>query len=512
MATWPTRGQQAPAYWDDQLRDYIDEPDTAAASRLDDLEDLTETGRLSADQQALDFAAKVTQTTVESGRLSEATLNANTDTRSEAVARRVLAPIDGINARLAASRRGPVSVVTLGSSTTSGNGASTARSRWVNQFAAAAQASYPSGVEQWEPPVRSLAAAAAALPTLPGVHVANGGISGATSANYYTGTTLTDINTLDPEIVIHMIGANDFALGSGAATLKANIQAAIDAIDAQVSDVIHVIADTYSRPDVVSASWGLYVNAMREAAEENANAVFVGTNDEWIAGGVDGYDAADPYRLTGWRIGAGGDIHPSDAGHALIASLIAKGLRLPPPRPVVPAEIFDRFQRAALGSAETAQPWEQQSGVHVPSGGYLTCTGAGNAVITSGFSDCEASCLLTVSGASVQGLIVKSNDSSTRIGAYFNGPSNRIEVYAGASLLGWATSGIGVGLTNGREYFLRLTVTGDQVRVEVNGQLALSVTLAGGTVTTYQNYLKHGVRCNTTDAVVKWRNLAVRRL
>lgn len=28
MATWPTRGQQAPDFWDVQLKEYIDEGDT----------------------------------------------------------------------------------------------------------------------------------------------------------------------------------------------------------------------------------------------------------------------------------------------------------------------------------------------------------------------------------------------------------------------------------------------------------------------------------------------------
>lgn len=36
--TWPVRGQKAPNFWDDDLRDYIDSADEGAATRLDALE------------------------------------------------------------------------------------------------------------------------------------------------------------------------------------------------------------------------------------------------------------------------------------------------------------------------------------------------------------------------------------------------------------------------------------------------------------------------------------------
>lgn len=32
MATWPSRNQQAPNYWDDDLKDYIDAGDAASGS------------------------------------------------------------------------------------------------------------------------------------------------------------------------------------------------------------------------------------------------------------------------------------------------------------------------------------------------------------------------------------------------------------------------------------------------------------------------------------------------
>lgn len=420
--------------------------------------------------------------------------------------------ISGLNARLAASRRSPVKVLCLGSSTTEGIGASTPANRWVNQFARAAQAAYPSGVAMWEPPVVSLAAAATSVPTLPGVHVINGGVGGMTSANYVNATRQTQLTTLKPDIVLHMIGSNDQFLDVTPAAYQTNLANTIAAIDAALTVApIHVILDSFNRADITAATahpWSAYIAAMRDvAAAAPGNRVFVSSIAEWDAAQATGINPLDPLRLLKWRTNI--DIHPSDAGHALIASLVARGLRLPPPRPASPPEVLDRFQRAALGNTETGQPWEAQLGTMTPSGGALKVTAGGNQVVTTGFSDCEVSALITHSGAAVGGIIAKSNDVNTRIGVFLNGPSNNVQLYRGTTVL---LSSTGISLTSGREYFLKLSVSGDQVRVELDGALVLSHTLAAADVTAYETYTKHGVRCAATDATVAWRHFAVRRI
>lgn len=41
MATWPARNQQGPEFWDDQLRDYIDEGDAASTGAVSSVNALT---------------------------------------------------------------------------------------------------------------------------------------------------------------------------------------------------------------------------------------------------------------------------------------------------------------------------------------------------------------------------------------------------------------------------------------------------------------------------------------
>lgn len=421
-------------------------------------------------------------------------------------------PIAGINARLAASRRGPVKVVMLGSSTTEGVGATTTSSRWVNQFARALQAAYPSGVVGWEPPIPTLTAAASAVPTLPGVHVINGGVGGTTSASYCTSTPQTQIDTVAPSIVVHMIGSNDHALDVAPATFATNLGDVIDDLDALVPDLIHVVCDTFARADIATPAhpWADYITQMRAVVNTRPDhTVFVSQFPEWDAAEATGYDPVDPYRLTGWRIGGGGNIHPSDAGHALLAALVARGLRIPPARPAPTPEVFDRFNRAAVGNADSGQPWVVQSGAFAVTSTGLSVTTGGNLVINTGWSDAEVSAIITHSTTATAGLIAKSNDSSTRIAAFLSGGNNRVELYAGATLLANTAA---LGLVNARDYHMVLTVIGDAVTVQLDGASVLTHTLASGTASTYSAYTSHGVRCSASGGITRWKNFAVRRL
>jgi lysophospholipase L1-like esterase len=412
---------------------------------------------------------------------------------------------------LASSRRGAVKIAFLGSSTTAGVGATTVSSSYVAQLTRAIQASYPSLVEGWSPSVVTLASAAASVPTLPGVHPINGGVSGTTSANYVSSTAISQLTTVAPHFVVHMIGANDYALNVDPAEFKNNLNSAIASLNAAIPSAYHLIADTYARPDISAPAypWADYVAIMSEVASETANAMLLETTSEWTAAGVDGFNPPDPQRLTDWRLGSGGGIHPSDSGHAFMSNVLAQQLQLPPAKRLLTPDVFDRFQRFTLGSSETGQPWEQQSGTHISDGGSLKVTAGGNAVVSTGFSDCEVSALITHNAAVVPGIIAKSNDATTRIGAFLNGPSNRVEAYVGTTIIGWTT---GISLVSGREYHLRLSVAGSAVRVELDGVLVLSPTLTSTQVTDYANYKKHGVRCSTANVGVKWRNFAVRAL
>lgn len=413
--------------------------------------------------------------------------------------------IEQLRAILATSRRTPLPVIAFGSSTTAGVGATRTDLRWVDQFARKLQASYPSGIPNWEPAVSTPTAAAASAPRLNGVHVLNGGAAGTYANSYISGTALTQVATIQPRIIVHMIGANDYHLGVTPASYKTELGDALDDVDAQCTlPPIHVLCDTYARPDVTTPAypWADYVEAMREIAAARPDTVaFVSVVSDFENADASGPSAADPLELIDPDT-----VHLTDTGHAFMAQAIAEALRLPPPPAVVRSDIYDRFQRAALGNTETGQTWTVQTGAFALTSTGLSVTTGGHVAAASGFSDAEVSAIITHDTSATDGIFVKSNDSSTRIAAFLSS-TTQVQLYAASSLLTFAA----VTLTAG-DYHLALAVKGDAVTVHLNGRVVITYTLAGGTATTYSAYTSHGVRCSTANGPTRWRNFAVRRL
>ncbi|HTW17092.1 MAG TPA: SGNH/GDSL hydrolase family protein [Nocardioides sp.] len=406
-------------------------------------------------------------------------------------------------AQLAKAQRGPVTVVTLGSSSTGGVGATIASRRFVNVLAARLQAAFPSGIYGYEPPVGDLTGAVER--TLPGVHVLNGGIGGTTSANYVPSGTLAQIAVVKPAVVVHMIGANNYFFGTPAATFEAELDARLTEVStAAGNNPLQVVCSTYARPDVAAPAvpWQDFVEAMQAVVTERSDAIYVDGLTPFEAAEASGPGAADPLDLI-----EPDNIHPSDAGHALMAARIADAFDLPAPTASRVPEVLDRYSRKTLGNTETGHTYEaQSSGVFVPNGSALTCTTAGNVVVETGFSDAEVSALVTYVPAVVVGVIAKSTDANTRLGWYFNGPSGRLELYRGATIVNWTTS---IALNPGQEYHLSLVAVLDKLLGFLNGRQVLTHTLAPGESATYSGHTKHGVRCNTANASVRIRCLNI---
>lgn len=219
---------------------------------------------------------------------------------------------------LAGSETTATKVAYVGSSTTVGNNASTPGARYVNLLSAA--------FRTWAGAAGStLALDGSAAPTTPGLHARNGGVSGATSATYVPAATHGFITTLQPQLVIHMIGSNDYGNSLDPATYKANVQTVIDAIDAEVTGpVLHILVNTYQRMDVTgSYAYATYGAKLAELANTNDNAMYVDLNPAYIAVGIPG---ADPLNYIDVD-----NLHQNDAGHAFMASTLFDLLVTNPP-------------------------------------------------------------------------------------------------------------------------------------------------------------------------------------
>lgn len=412
-----------------------------------------------------------------------------------------------LHAHLSLSMTGAVPALFLGSSTTHGISASMPDRCYVSLLARAMQSHYSSGIAMWEPPVVDLANVTFA-PNLPGIHPVNGGLSSTFSNSYCPSGVLAKIAILQPRVVFHMPAANDYRTGLFTpAQTAANVLENIANIDALLTiPCQHVLLGTYASPDTLTPAypWADYMRALESLAANNPRVIFADPSPAFIEAGASGPGAADPLDLIDTGL-----VHTTDAGHAVLATEIARLCDFGRLAELGRYDVADRMRRKVLGSAETGQVYEQQSGVHVPNGTYMTVTTAGNVVVDTGFSDAEISAIFTHSAGAVYGTIGKSTDANTRVGFYFNGPSSRWELYLGTSILTWSTA---VTLTADREYHLRLEVKNDLVRGYADGKHVLSSTLTAPQAATYNGYTKHGLRFNSTTGAPKARAFSVRAI
>jgi len=220
-----------------------------------------------------------------------------------------------------ARRTSPVRILFLGSSSTYGSNATTPDKRWVNRVVRRIQISYPSstGVEA---AITTMSAAAGSPNTNPGVQGLNAGISGATSATYYSSATLYGTGILNPDLAIHMIGSNDSTEGQyyvPVAQYKANVIAAIDGLDNQSTSgtpICHLLVHTYRRYGVTEATWKEYGEALKQIADSRPNVAFLDISQEYENAR---HISPDPYNLIDTDI-----VHQTDAGHEMMADIVLR--------------------------------------------------------------------------------------------------------------------------------------------------------------------------------------------
>ncbi len=227
---------------------------------------------------------------------------------------------------LAQSGTAPVNIAFAGSSSVAGNNATAEAKRFVNRFSTSIQAIYPSGLGT----EKAVAAWTAPTTTTAGIQVWNIGQGGTTAATYL-GTAPSSWQYLKfadvkPVAIFHMVGSNDWALDVAPATYKANLQASIAAIDAQfTAPHVHVLLHAFRRTGGIDGpyEWSQYKQAMQEiAAADPADVLFF---DLEAVGEANDLSGGDPLNLLDTD-----NVHPTDAGHALINYTLLTVLELPP--------------------------------------------------------------------------------------------------------------------------------------------------------------------------------------
>jgi lysophospholipase L1-like esterase len=225
-------------------------------------------------------------------------------------------------AALADRNNKPIVIGLAGSSTTYGNNATAPGFRYANLLAESIHDTYPMSTKVARHATRSLASAVAASPLAAGVHVVNAGVIGADSAAYLTATTGPQLAALNPSLVIHMVGANDFASGVSLATYRANIEARLTQLKSAIQvPCIHLLVHPYQRYDSFTpvAPWTEYGKVLASiAAADPTNVLFLDLSGRFETIGIPGTDP------LGYM--AADKIHLANSGHAFLAELVGEAL------------------------------------------------------------------------------------------------------------------------------------------------------------------------------------------
>ena len=155
----------------------------------------------------------------------------------------------------------------------------------------------------------------------PGVQGVNGGVGGTTAATYFSEAHEYGVGVVQPSCVMHMIGSNDAVARVPLATFRAQVEAVLRRIDvASERRPCHVLLQPVRRYQVDPVTWASYGDVLEAIAQSHPRTTYVDLGAAFEARDALG---ADPDGL----IGPDG-VHPTDAGHTLLATTLLEALDL----------------------------------------------------------------------------------------------------------------------------------------------------------------------------------------
>lgn len=168
-------------------------------------------------------------------------------------------------------------------------------------------------------------AAAPGNTSVDGVHVVNAGLSGSVSGNYLTPAMATSIQGLNPGVVVHTVGSNDWKNGVTPTTVATNVGAAIRSVSAATAPVLHIILHQFQRADTFTSgwTWADYGNALSNLAATLPDAIFVDASETFALAGV-GKGLPDT-----WGLLNADKIHLTQAGQDMLGQVFISALALP---------------------------------------------------------------------------------------------------------------------------------------------------------------------------------------
>jgi len=191
-----------------------------------------------------------------------------------------------------------------------------------------------------------------------GVHTWSAAWPGQVSGNYVSSGVVNNVAVINPELVFHMIGTNDFINQTAPATYKANVLKALNDIWAVAPNARQVLITVWSvaNPAVVTYPWAQYLSAMRDIKTQLAG----DTRFELFDFGSK-LNRSGSAALTPWTKLLFDGIHGTQDLHKVLTEELATWIGLPSPQ-------------AAYGSTRTYVGSAIQAGVRLPSNVASTVT------------------------------------------------------------------------------------------------------------------------------------------
>lgn len=413
----------------------------------------------------------------------------------------------------------PAVVVTLGSSTTWGASATQRENEWTSIMLRLLQTAYP-GVPGSEAAPKKFSESITTV-KLPGVQLFNGAVSGTTSANYFSATSMLGINGVSPALVIHMIGSNDSVPGGlyvDPDTYKTNVENAITTIDAARNaanrPVSHVLAHTFRRWQVTPADWAVYGQKLREIAEARPNVYFVDVSTQ--------FEIMDLYGGNPFNVMSPDTVHMTDDGHRMMADTLFREIRgdsLPSRSTVV---LQDDYRLTAGTPAVTtsggARPYSYSPSATVfehGGGGTLVHSAGGTIWADAGETDIDVSGVInTGTGASLAGLVFRLSDNNNRLGLFLNRGTQQVIWYKTEAGVTTVLQADAATLSASTNYYVRVIAQGGRLRGYLNGALVSDYTMTPADTTTFTapGFTSVGWRCGAPTSGLHYRGLQARTL
>lgn len=419
-------------------------------------------------------------------------------------------PLAAFEASLSRSWINPCRIVWLGDSVTYGLSASPGMD-YVSIVTRRLQAAYPSMIGGYEKPVVPLATGWPNLDSRPGVHSYRSAVGGANSDDYVNEVNEGFIWWTRPSLVVHAVGLNDsLSVEPYAVTVseyQANVAAAVDSIDnaAAISSpahkVSHILLHNYQRWETTASAWAEYRDALYEVAKTRPNVLVVDINEEFALMGA---FSGDPAGLI-----SADAVHPTDAGHALMAEVLLKKMGLSVPNdPSRSQTVLDTFIRPNVSPA--GAPWEV-FGSAVPAivDNTLRITTGGTVMRESGLSNLWAETFVTLpapASAGLPGLVFRGSNDSNRMGVFLNASSGVFQLYRTLSGSTAVAQQVSHAFPAG-EYAVQVRAEGDRVLAFINGVKMIDYTMTTAEMTGLGGLTKIGFRNGTTAPDVQFHHI-----